>query len=116
VDSHKTKQCKLCSSLPENLVRKMNLCTDGKWVYRTHYCYLPIDISVPNEINGSLLHILMFQGSILDREMVVDFRNSLTSSFQYESQNGRPAILNAERVSRNESFTVINYFVFSFIR
>jgi hypothetical protein len=94
----------------------MNFCTDGKWIYRSHYCYLPIDISVPTEINGSLVHILMFPGSILDREMVVEFRIFLISSFHYESQNGRPAILNAGSVSRNESFTMIDYFVFCFIR
>jgi hypothetical protein len=38
-----------------------------------HYCWLPIDISVPTEINGSLLRILMFQGWILDREVVAKF-------------------------------------------
>jgi hypothetical protein len=42
-------------------------------VYRPRYSYLPIDISAPTEINGSLLHILMFQGSILDHEVVVEF-------------------------------------------
>ena len=73
MDSRKTKRFKLCSSLPENLVREMNFCTDGKWVYRPHYSYLPIDIPVPTEINGSLLHILIFQGSIHDREVVVEF-------------------------------------------
>jgi hypothetical protein len=42
-------------------------------MYRKHYCYLPTDISVPTEINVSLLHIMMFQGSILDCEVVVEF-------------------------------------------
>lgn len=72
--SHKTQRRKLlCSSLAENSVREMDFCTDEKWVYRMHYCWLPIDISVPTEINGSLLRILMFQGWILDREVVAKF-------------------------------------------
>lgn len=71
--SHKKKWCKfLCSPLAGNSGVAVDFCSDVKWVNKTHYCYFPIGISVPTGINVSLLRILMYQGSILDRKVVAE--------------------------------------------
>ena len=68
------KRCKfLFSPLPWNSGVAVDFCIDGKWVNGTQYCYVPIGTSVPTGINVSLLHILMYQGSILDRKVVAEF-------------------------------------------